>query len=87
MAKPTQPIQLTQIKKLNTFESNPNLAIFDELQEANAALKIIAEKEIPEMPKMPEIDFTKTNELLERLIEKTEKNNEPVDIKVRLNLI
>lgn len=47
--------QIQELEKLDQFEKDKDLAIFDELKDINKTLKVIANKEIPE-PKEPIIN-------------------------------
>lgn len=79
-----------QLKKLLAHAENKDLALFDEVQLTNdklddisATLKSIEGKE-QLMPEIPEADFTATNALLQRLLD---KENEQCDTIIELNLI
>lgn len=68
-------------KKELTFTQNRDLAIFDELQEINASLKTIADKELPEIPKptsFPETVKVKI-EGVEVITIKGDKGDKPTD--------
>ena len=52
-----------KLKKLLVFKENKDLATFDELQEINESLKVIAEKEIPPMPEMPKTEFPEVQKI------------------------
>lgn len=56
----------------------------DKLDELISAVQSIPQTVIPEMPEMPEADFTETNRLLQELID---KENKPEDINITLSLI
>lgn len=75
-------------QKLLVFNENPELALFDELQELNATAREIADKpehkcpdfpvipefpKIPDFPRIPELDMSETNELLKKLLDKDTK--------------
>ncbi len=83
----------TKLAKLSTFSQNPQLAIFDELQEANGYLRVISQKEFPEIHPFPEIpeqketDMTETNVLLQKLLDKEDSESEPMDISVTLKIV
>ena len=76
-----EEVKSDQLKKLALFSEDPDLAIFDELQEINDILRkryaILTKR--PDFPDYPEPDFTETNDRLDELIG-TIRGQEDVDM-------
>ncbi len=89
----TEEEKQQKIKKLSTFAQSPTLATFDVMNEIADSLKVIAdkeEKEMPEFPAFPEIikiDLSETNNLLQQILDKEEKEELPMDISVTLKIV
>ena len=72
--------QKKQAEKVITFAKNPQLALFDELQEINDSLKILTGKEkliVEATLKTKEVNLDETNNLIQKLLE---KETEPIEI-------
>lgn len=91
-----------QLKKLIIFKQNPQLALFDQLEELNINIKALIEAfsehsrmmsngmdnmcdkmdimNKKEPLEMPEIDLTKTNDLLKELLKQEQKPEDDITI-------
>lgn len=82
-----------KVNKLAEFAKNPELAIFEEIQQIGETLSTMCDKEMPEPLPFPEIpepketNMTETNDLLKQLIAKEDVETEPLDISVTLKIV
>lgn len=81
------PKQKNLIKAAKAGMNDNEYLFFELLQEVNESLQALLAKEsppFPEMPVIPEVDMSETNELLRKLLAKEDKEQ---DVKVSLKIV